>query len=344
MQYTELYETLGIDVNCSNSEVKKAYYLLAKKEHPDKNGDPEKFKKINHAYKILIDPQKRKNYDLYGIIDEMADDDSLNIFASFFEDIDDDFIETSENIIINLDVSYLDLYNGVEKTINYERRVICNNCNGQKFKDMDKVNKCDTCAGRGNISKIGGGLSFGFIQEPCQKCKGEGILYDESNLCEFCFGKGFNLENNETNIKIDSKTENQVILKEKSHIEKDKINGNIVININIMEDPRYQKNNLHLLIKEKIPFFEAISGNTFIVKHLDGTDFKLRASQIIESKSIWMIPGKGFEHKEEIGNLYLELDIDYSNLNLKEQQFNDLNKIFNNQIESDYEIFKVDIN
>jgi DnaJ-class molecular chaperone len=343
MKYTELYTILDIDTNCSFKDIKKAYYILAKQEHPDKNGDAEKFKKINNAYKILIDPNKRNNYDAFGIIDEMDNNDSINIFSSFFQDIDDDFIETSENIIINIDVSYLDIFNGIEKNIEYQRKVICNCCNGLKFKNMDKVKNCNICSGRGKLSKIGGILSFGFIEELCKICNGEGIIYDKDNLCESCLGKGYNLESNQTKININAKTENQIILKEKSHIEKDKINGDVIININIIEDERYQKNDLHLLIKEKLPFKEAISGNTFIIKYLDGSNLKLKANQIIQPKSVWMIPGKGFKHEDQIGNLYLELDLDYSNFNITDEQFNNLNKIFNNKIENEFIINKVEI-
>lgn len=61
------YKILGVKKGCDDSEVKKSYYKLAKKWHPDKNGSPlaeEKFKEINKAYEILSDDKKRGTYDL----------------------------------------------------------------------------------------------------------------------------------------------------------------------------------------------------------------------------------------------------------------------------------------
>jgi len=60
------YEILEIPRTASQDEIKKAYRKLALKYHPDKGGDQEKFKKINEAYQVLSDPQKRVSYDQFG--------------------------------------------------------------------------------------------------------------------------------------------------------------------------------------------------------------------------------------------------------------------------------------
>ena len=62
-----LYKELNIEQNASDSDIKKAFHKLAIKQHPDKGGNAEQFKKINNAYNILKDPEKRKIYDLHGI-------------------------------------------------------------------------------------------------------------------------------------------------------------------------------------------------------------------------------------------------------------------------------------
>lgn len=60
------YELLGIKNTATENEVKKAYRKKALRAHPDKGGDPEKFKEISKAHEILMDPQKRAAYDRYG--------------------------------------------------------------------------------------------------------------------------------------------------------------------------------------------------------------------------------------------------------------------------------------
>lgn len=70
MQYNDYYNILGIDKNASQENIKKSYRKLAKKYHPDINPGnkqaEEKFKKINEAYEVLSDPEKRKKYDDFG--------------------------------------------------------------------------------------------------------------------------------------------------------------------------------------------------------------------------------------------------------------------------------------
>jgi DnaJ-class molecular chaperone len=61
------YEILGISKSASKEEIKKAFYKMAHKYHPDKKeGDEKKFKEVNEAYQTLSDDSKRARYDQFG--------------------------------------------------------------------------------------------------------------------------------------------------------------------------------------------------------------------------------------------------------------------------------------
>ena len=84
-----LYDTLGISNNSSEEEIKKAYRKKAITDHPDKGGDPEKFKKITEAYSILSEKDSRENYDRTGSLNLQQDFNNfdMNIFANILVEI-----------------------------------------------------------------------------------------------------------------------------------------------------------------------------------------------------------------------------------------------------------------
>lgn len=63
---SDYYEILGITKDATARQIKKAYRKLSKECHPDVGGDCERFEKIQNAYGILSDPERRKRYDEFG--------------------------------------------------------------------------------------------------------------------------------------------------------------------------------------------------------------------------------------------------------------------------------------
>ena len=66
----DYYAILGVPKNANGKDIKKAYYQLAKKYHPDTNkGEPaamKNFQEVSEAYEVLSDDDKRAQYDSFG--------------------------------------------------------------------------------------------------------------------------------------------------------------------------------------------------------------------------------------------------------------------------------------
>ncbi|HEX7173271.1 MAG TPA: DnaJ C-terminal domain-containing protein [Candidatus Limnocylindria bacterium] len=69
MEYKDYYATLGVPKTATQADIKKAYRKLARELHPDTNTDPaaeRRFKEANEAHAVLSDAEKRKQYDELG--------------------------------------------------------------------------------------------------------------------------------------------------------------------------------------------------------------------------------------------------------------------------------------
>ena len=111
------YDILEVNKNASPEIIEKAYKTLVKKYHPDlqennlKNNYEEKIKKINEAYEILSNPEKRKNYNLQLQNNEISKEDYNNLY--------------NENISLKNEINYLK--NNINLNNSYQTQNVKNN-------------------------------------------------------------------------------------------------------------------------------------------------------------------------------------------------------------------------
>src|SRR5207244_478766 len=151
----DYYEILGVERNCSDEDLKKAYRKQAVKYHPDKNpGDKsaeEKFKELGEAYEILSDPQQRAVYDRHGhaAFDKRGGGgfrgqthDPFDIFREVFgggsilDELfgggrhDPNAPQRGDDLRFDLEIGFEEAANGCEKEISVTKPERCAECSG----------------------------------------------------------------------------------------------------------------------------------------------------------------------------------------------------------------------
>lgn len=126
------YDILEINKNASPEIIEKAYKTLVKKYHPDLQENDlkikyeEKIKKINEAYEVLSDSEKRKNYDFNLKNDEISIDDYNNLY--------------NENINLKNEINYLkNNLDNYKKNYNNNSINNCNNISNNNYASMNNI-------------------------------------------------------------------------------------------------------------------------------------------------------------------------------------------------------------
>lgn len=228
------YKVLGIDKSADARDVKKAYFDLAKRHHPDKGGNEEEFKKIQKAYDILSDGQKRSFYDQTGQVPGEEGDmgmpggggmpggfpfDLGGIFGMFgggpFGPGGGPFgmgrpqpsgppsarrRGKGSPKIHEISLNLYDFYHGRKINLNFERQRFCKACKGD---GVTSYSSCGECRGTGQVSRammMGPGMQM-ISQMPCSACEGRG--QKPGPKCFTCAGKAFQEEQKSLEVVIE---------------------------------------------------------------------------------------------------------------------------------------------
>ena len=141
----DYYETLGVNHTTQPTEIKQAYRKLASKHHPDKGGNPEQFKKIQAAWDVLGDPEKKRQYDNPAPKWESSmPPDYGDLFGDIFGNRGRP--KRNPDGQINIEISLLEAYEGMNYHINFPGeelaiKIAPGTRNGAKLRLAGKANR-----------------------------------------------------------------------------------------------------------------------------------------------------------------------------------------------------------
>ncbi|ORM39430.1 DnaJ -like protein [Babesia sp. Xinjiang] len=318
----KFYKTLELSRDCSESEIKKAYRKLAIKHHPDKGGDPEKFKEISRAYEVLSDPEKRRIYDEHGeegVDGNFSHGDASDIFDLFFGGgRKSKGKKRGEDVVTQLKVTLEQMYNGAMRKLAINKDVVCESCDGLGGPSDAFVN-CDLCNGRGirvQIRQMGA-----MIQQSqcmCNACNGQGRTISDSKRCKSCSGRGVMQTKKILEVSIERGVPDQhrVTFHGEADERPNEIPGNVVFIICQAPHEQFKRSGADLIMLKTIQLYEALTGCTFYVKHLDGRILAVQTpeNEIVRPGSVFVIENEGmpvFKSAFGKGNLYVTFEVQF---------------------------------
>lgn len=342
----DYYQILGVSRDASPEDIKRAFYKLAHKHHPDKGGDEEKFKEINEAYQILSDKEKRAQYDKFGRVFEGGASPGTEPGSDFqwswgrpFQEGSPDFdfgfgFENLEDIIgemfgfgatrqktknskngrdieVEMEVSLEDVLRGKEKEISLDKVVKCSRCQGSGAEPGTKISECSLCRGTGQVQQIRK-TPFGSYTRytVCPECGGEG--YRPEKPCNVCKGEGRVRTEEKIKVFIPIGVDSGQVIKVEGKGEAGRRGGkagDLYVRIVIKPHPVFKRKGDDLYVQVPISFSQAALGAEIETPVLEGGNILLKVPEGTETGKVLRISGKGIQHFSGYGrgNLYVEL-------------------------------------
>ncbi len=316
----DYYEILGVDRNASEDQIKKAFYKLSMKYHPDKTEGnvelEEKFKEANEAYEHLSDETKKAKYDQFGHGQQQQ-----GFNGNPFEDIlrahgfnMGDFthqnrVRRGADLTVSLKFTLEELYKGLDYKFTYKREANCVPCNGKGGKG-EKT--CPTCNGQGRVVRV---LQHQFgtqqIIQDCPTCQTHGKL-TETN-CEICNGKGTSSIDETIEFTIPSGINDgaEFIIEDKGQGLKNGVNGKL--KIIILETPHkdFIRQGNDLKYNLKLNYSQLVLGDKVDIPTIDGKKIRIPVPEYSNIGDNLRVNGKGMKiyKQDDHGDLILVLDI-----------------------------------
>ena len=312
IKFKNYYEILGVTPDSSNAEIKSAYRALARKYHPDVNpATADLFKDITEAYTTLINPEKRRQYNILNGFFETAKTKTSSQKA---EQEYKEKTTTEPNKEKNIKSQF-------EKKEKHSEKVFADTIN-DIFKEFTKkeqkkpepqdgaditadvtINIAEALKGTERTVNV-------LHTKLCPKCQGRKFI--NGAKCALCNGKGEVSEHRKIKVKIPAKIKNGAKLRVKGEGNSGKYGGkcgDLYLNINIQGNSRIKYDGLNVYYEVPIEPFEAVLGGEIVINTLEGK-IKLKLPANTASGQKFRLSGQGVKQKNKSGDIIVTVHIE----------------------------------
>ncbi|MEK9181913.1 MAG: molecular chaperone DnaJ [Patescibacteria group bacterium] len=341
----DYYNTLGINKGASKDEIKKAFYKLAHKYHPDKkDGNETKFKQVNEAYQVLSDDSKRSKYDQFGSGYEnmgggghqhqsgFSGFEGFDFSGGFqnggaefdfgnLNDIFSDFFtggmgggraqaRRGRDISTEIQISFSDSIFGTDRKVLITKTSNCLTCHGSGAKIGSSLATCKHCNGQGKIHEAKRSF-LGTISSTkiCEVCLGSGEVPKET--CDKCKGKGISRREEEISIVIPMGIRDGEMIRMTGMGEAIQRGtaGDLYIKINVIPHTLFKRDGHDLIMNLNLKLSDALLGTKYPIETLDG-QIEVTIPEGVGINEVLRVRGRGVPmSKNKRGDLLIKLNI-----------------------------------
>src|ERR687893_1268812 len=318
MKSGDLYKVLGVSKGASQEEIRRSYRKLAREHHPDANRDDDKaeerFKEIQHAYEILSDPEKRRQYDegprtFFGSqgtgrgapggarVEDFSD---LSDLIGGFGGLGDIFGRSTrtreaprkgEDVTVSVNLSFNSALSGVTTRVNVPVEEACGDCRGTGAAPGTAPRTCPECGGRGVRSRDQG---FFALSEPCVRCGGEGAIVERP--CPACGGSGRLHKARQVTVRIPAGAKDGMKIRvpgRGSAGRKGGPAGDLYVLTRVQEHPVFKRRGDDFVVEVPVSFVEAALGAEIQVPRPEGGTVRLRLPAGTQDGKQFRVRGAG---------------------------------------------------
>ena len=336
----DYYKTLGVSRDASDEDVKQAYRKLAVKYHPDRNGgsadSEERFKAITEAYDVLRDPQKRAAYDRYGVeglrgagmaggFHHVDLSEALNIFMrdfggfAGFGDLFGGGTRRSSggprggaDVKVTIELTLPEVATGITKTVTAKLLDPCDACGGSGAEAGTKPQRCNTCAGSGEVRRAQRSFFGQFVSVvPCPTCSGEGVVI--SAVCKKCRGEGRVRGEHSLPIQVPAgvATGQYMTLRSLGNAgPRGGPRGDVLVVFDVQDDPRFERDGEDLYTEVLVSYPQLVLGADVDVPAIHGS-LRVRIPAGTQSGQMLQLRGRGLPvvNGGGVGDLHVRVQL-----------------------------------